>query len=240
MEKIIRLILEIINKLLDIIREINLFNVQKYLYIKEENLRIDCTQFLQQITKKNKDLIPYKVNISYTIDNNDCTTDRILEAKCNSNSYSTYEFSIASTIIKKYEETECIGYDLNYNSDVEIRPQLISPDGFSKRLSLQLNKTLHKGEIFKVRVKYKSYGTMSGSKRYIVNGCNYKENNLVEYIVIFKFENKIPANIRVYEIDLLNRRYKFFHKIFPNSDNLFTDCYDTSHIKCNKRYIYVF
>lgn len=240
MEDITKLLLEIINKILDIIGTSNLFNSQKYLYIKEENLQIDCVNFLQQRTKRNKDLIPYKVNITYSISENDCLTDRILEAKCNSKSYSTYEFSIASTIIRKYEETECMGYDLNYNPNIGIKPQLISPDSFSKRLSLQLNKTLYKGENLKIRVKYKSYGTMSGDQRYIINGSNYKKSDLIEYTITFKFENKIPNNIRVYEIDLLNRKYNFLYKIFPDSANLFIDNHDTSHIKCNKRYIYVF
>lgn len=240
MKDIIKLILEIINKMLDIIAKLNLFNSPKYLYIKEENIRIDCTHFLQQVAKQNKDLIPFRVNIKYYISKDNCITNRILEAKCNSKSYSSYEFSIASTIIKKYEETECFGYDLNYHPEIKIRPQLISPDGFSKRLSLQLNRTLHKGENFKVHIQYKSYGTMCGHQRYIVNGCNYKKNNLIEYIVMFKFEGEIPDDIRVYEIDLLNRRYRFLHKIFPDSNGSFIDNYDTSNIKCNKRYIYVF
>lgn len=240
MEEIIKLLLEIINKLLSIVEKFYLFKQQKYLYIKEEDLRIDCTNFLQQIAKKNRNLIPHRVNITYYIGESDCVTDRILEGKCNSKSYSSYEFSITSTIIKQYEETECVGYDLNYNPYTEIRPQLISPDGFSKRLSLQLNKTLHKGDNFKVRVKYKSYGTMSGNKKYIVNGCNYQKIDLIEYIVTFKFENEIPNNIRVYEIDLSNKKCIFSHKIFPDSDNIFIDNYDIAHVKCNKRYIYIF
>lgn len=240
MEDIIKLLLEIINKILTIFDNIEIFNKQKYLYIKEENIRIDCTNFLTQITKRNRSIIPHKILINYYIDDNNCLSDKILEGKCNSESYSTYEFSIASTIIKKYDDTYCVGYDLNCNPAIEIRPILISPDGFSKRLSLQLNKSLHKNETIKIRIKYKTYGIMSGDIRYLVSSFNYRKIELDEYNISFHFNKRTPDNIRVYLIDTINNKYRFLYKLFPESENIFIDKCNTSKInKCEKR-IYVF
>ena len=164
-----------------------------------------------------------------------------MEARCNIDSYSAYEFTIVSTTLRKYEETECMGYDLTMNSDVGIRPKLISPDSFAKKLSLQLNKGLNKGELLKIRYSYKSYGTMEGSKRYLINGGNYRRLLLNEYIISIHFFEAIPENIRVYEIDSKRRTYRFQYKIFPDRiNNLFIDSCDVQKIKSHKKIVYVF
>ena len=237
MKEAILLILQIVNKLLDLLGKEN----NKYIYINEENLKIDCYDFLKQVTKLNRDITPQKVIIRYIVESADYSTDMVLEAKCNVNSYSAYEFSLASTTLRSYDETECVGYDLNYNSNVEIRPKLISPDSFSKRLSLQLNKNLNKGQILKIRIRYKSYNTMQDNNRYIISGCNYKYLNLNQHTLKFEFLDYAPDNIRVYEIDSFKNTYKFLYKIFEDkSEGVFIDDCEVEKIKRNKKRVYVF
>lgn len=237
-----KLILEILNKGLDIFKDIGLSKKQKYLYIKEEEMKIDCYEFLKQLTKTNTSLIPLRYISNYNIDNEDYFEDHIFEAKCVVNAFSSYEFSIASTTLKKYEEIECLGYDLVNNPNVKIRPKLVSPDSFSKRLSLQLNRMLNKNDILKIQIKYKSYGSMSGNKRYIMQSFNYKKIELSEYNISFNFTDRVPDNIRIYEINPFNNTYHFLYKIFPDSDNstMFTDKHNEKNIKKHNKYIYVF
>lgn len=236
-ETIITLILQIIDKILDLIKIEN----KKYLYIIEENLKIDCFDFLKQVTKTNRSIIPYKSIINYYIDDMDYMADIVLYAKCNVNSYSSYEFTTVSTVLKKYEDMECVGYDLNTNPNVEIRPKLISPDGFSKRLSLQLNKCINKGDNLKIQLKYKSYGSMSGDKRYIISGCNYKRMLLDQHTIYFNFSKSMPKDIRVYEINSLNNTYHFLYRLFPNcTSNVFVDNCDVNNINRYIKRLYIF
>lgn len=204
-------------------------------------MKIDCYDFLKQVTKTNTSIIPYSSIISYDIDDMDYGADITLSAKCNTDSYSAYEFTIVSTVLKKYEEMECVGYDLNANPSVEIRPKLISPDGFSRRLSLQLNKCLNKGDNLRIRLKYKSYGSMSGDKRYIISGSNYKRMLLDQHTICFKFSKSIPKDIRVYEINSLNNTYHFLYRLFPDCEsNVFVDNCDVNNINRYKKRLYVF
>lgn len=205
-------------------------------------MKIDCYEFLKQITKENKDLIPYKIIINYEIDDNDYYEDYLLEAKCVVDSFSEYEFSIVSTTLKKYEEIECVGYDLMKNPNIGIRPKLISPDSFSKRLSLQLNKELNKEDTLKIRIEHKSYGSMSGNKRYIIRGLNYKKILLGEYSISFKFKKRIPNDIRVYEVNSLNNTYHYLYKIIPDTSDstMFNDYCSTKNVNRHSKRIYVF
>lgn len=240
MGDIIKLFLEIVNKILGILENANIFKTQKYLYIAEEDLRIDCVSFLQQIAKINRDIELHKILIDYRINCNDCWADKRLEGKCYAKQYSTYEFSIASTVIKKYDDVYCVGYDLNYSPDKEIRPILISPDGFSKRLSMQLNRSLHKGENFSIRLRYITYGVMTGEKRYLVSSFNYKKVALDEYSITFTFDENIPKEIRVYKMNKVNNSYCFLYKIFPQKENFFIDRCDVSDVNNHEQRIYVF
>lgn len=242
MEDKIKLFLEIVYKIISFLSDNKKLKSQKYLYIKEEDMKIDCYEFLKQITTINRALVPTKLINNYYIDRYDYYEDYIFEARCVNDSYSSYEFSIASTTLKKYEDTECVGYDLMNNPDVEIRPKLISPDSFAKRLSLQLNKVLNKNDILKVRIKDRSYGSMYGNKRYIIQGFNYKKLELSEYKVFFNFTERIPNNIRIYEINPFNNTYCFLYKIFPNSNenNVFQDNFNVKNIKNHNKYLYIF
>lgn len=238
-----KLFLEIINKIIDIFKDFGIIKKQKYLYIQEEDMKIDCYEFLKQITKINTILIPLRYISSYYIDDKDYFENHNFEARCTTENFSYYEFTIVSTFLKKYDdEFECFGYDLVNNPNVKIRPKLISHDSFAKRLLLQLNKTLNKNDILKIRLEYKSYGSMSSNKRYIIQSFNYRKIELSEYNISFKFVDKVPDNIRVYEINPFNNTYNFLYKIFPNSDDctVFVDKHNGKNIRKHNKYIYVF
>lgn len=241
----IDLTLSIINNFLSIADTITkrYLKKTKYIYIKEEDAKIDCIDFLKQYESTNRKMIPYEINKQYIVFENSIEKYVTVYAKSAINTLSTYDFIIASSDKKSHNEIEYYGYDLNFAPEIKITPKLIKPDGYAKKLSLQLNSSVNKGEDIKLRIVYKNKNTKH-HKYIFTEGLNYRKYDLKEYTISIEFQGVNPEYISVYEVNdkkyTYSFKYKFYPQDFNGNEKIFIDRIDNTNVKSYIKRAYIF
>lgn len=193
-------------------------------YIKEEDKQVDCINFLKTINKVDKNIIPYEIEKEYKVIKKDLICKCDIYAKSAIDNLCNFEFNTVSSNWNDFYKNKYKCYDLNSDNMNEIYPDLISHNGFAKRLRFSLDKSVNKKEDIKVQLNYTNKGCMCDKRCYIITDFNYKKLNLNKYTVIIRIKDFKTKNVRAYLVNNRNFTYKFLEKIFPiNNENDFYD-----------------
>ena len=215
MIELITELMKFINKIIEIMPSPALTENKQYIYIKEENRRVECVDFLKDVEKYDNNVIPYELNNDYTVKNGNLECKRIICCKANKGKVSNFEFTVVSSTWNDAKNINVVCYDLRHNSKHEIVPNLKSYNGYAKRFIFGLNKAVSKGEDIQVKLNYINEGCMEAEKCYIVADTKYKKLDLKKYIINIIFIDIKPSNVRVYRINHFKRTYEFVEKLFP-------------------------
>lgn len=222
--------LKFVNNIIEIIssipkRDIN--NKKNIVYIQEESKPVECISFLKTIKKVDKCVIPYEIKKEYKVIKKDLICKSDIFAKSAINNLGNFEFNIVSSNWNDFYKNKYVCYDLNSDNMDDIYPDLISYNGFAKRLRFSLDKSVNKNEDIKVQLNFTNKGCMCDTRCYIITDFNYKKLNLNKYTVIIRIKDFKTKNIRIYLVNNRKLTYKFLEKIFPidNESDFYEDGY---------------
>lgn len=219
---------------------LTLFFVFVYVRIKTypkfteiENIRIEEADNIPMFIPKKNQLNPLKVIHTCEIDESDAILEYQYFGVCvDKNGMDYFSTSLYSHDTNDLNDMEWFAYDLKHDSErkQQIKPELQTPKGATKRVIFKFHKKIKYNEI----CSYYTYQEVKNSvkksgKDYYVSTVLYKNRPLHDYKVILKFHDVNPSSISVYSVkyrkatflyNLLDENMSFDNKTYTYIDNI--------------------
>ncbi len=208
--------MEVIGLIFEILIKLGFFTKNQF-YIDRENLRLECAELSRNITSIVDYICPNSIIHNYTVNGDELTCDLHYKGVVRKDDTEGMYFTFSSTNLVEYEKMDCSAI-LDGRAQ---RPQLVGPDGLSKKLEVLFNQNMTKETSFTLDFHYNLGSCIIQKKEYILSITKYRKCHFNPYIVNISFvDYNIPSNVRVYELRRGKMRYD--KTILPNG-NFFHD-----------------
>lgn len=206
-----------------IFKEILLWNPikkKKQFLIESENIRLEAASLVNDIAEINQNIEPVVIRHNFKIMDSNLMCDLYYEGIVRKNNIEDMMFSFSTSNKHDFNKMDCNAYEYVENKEIPTNLRLVGTDGQTKKIAVRFLNCKNKKDTFKIRFRINLGKCITSKREYILSQFKYAKTSIIEYTVNIEFNDFIPKDIRVYELNRGKMKYK---KTITSANNIFYD-----------------